>query len=170
MKLGVMLANLGPSQLSYNLVRRANALVSRDATMDVTAFIESQSSNPLPAAFAQMPIYEAWGYTGTLVATSVSTAGKLLKCMRPAASFFYVWDLEWVRPFHGRTYRELAEIYRNPRLTLLARSASHQRIISEAWNRPVAGVVEDLNLEVLFEHIKRSKYVIGVDRANGADR
>ncbi len=153
MKLGIAIGNLGPSQLNYFLVRHANTLLSQRPEMDITAFFESQVSHPLPANFASMPIYEAWGYEGAVVATTFTTAQKLLDCPSPRGRFFYVWDLEWVRPFNRRTYREWAAVYRNESLTLLARSAEHQKVISECWNRPVAGLVDDMNLEQLMFHI-----------------
>lgn len=153
MKLGIILPDLGPSQLTYYLVRNANALLLAEPTCDVVAFFENQVPIALPANFACMPVYEAWGYNGMLVATTFRTAQKAQKCPSPRRKLYYVWDVEWLRPRTPAppSYREWAKVYRDPTLALLARSAEHATLIEQCWNRPVAGVVDNLNLTQLLE-------------------
>lgn len=157
MKLGIALKDLGPSQLSYHLVHQANAMLAQHPTLDIVAFVEGQSPSPLSANFAQMPIYEAWGYGGDVIATNFTTAAKLLDFPCPKRRFFYVWDLEWVRPFHRRMYGEWEKVYRCPHLKLIARSAEHASVIERCWNRPVWAVLEDLNLERFIGWMKEGR-------------
>lgn len=154
MKFGIALNNLGPSQLTYYLVRNANASLLADPRLDLTVFFEQAVPPALAANFAAMPMYEAWGYDSLLVATSFETARKAQACLSPTGRFFYVWDLEWTRPFCRRSYREWAAVYRDPSLSLLARSAEHARVIEQSWNRPVLGVVDDMNINQLLEFLR----------------
>lgn len=153
-RIGLAVPNLGPSQPTYYLVRNANAALLTDPTLDITAFVEAQVPPSLAANFATMPMYEAWGYSGVLVATTFSTARTALRCLGPRATFLYAWDLEWLRPHLARPYREWASVYRDPQLHLLARSAEHALALERAWNRPVVGVVDDFDIARLLEAVR----------------
>lgn len=151
MKLGLAVNNLGPSQLTYYLVKNANAALAANPTLDIAAFFETPVAPALAANFATMPMYEAWGYDGVLIATTFETARKSQACMSPAARLFYVWDLEWVRPHARRSYREWASVYRDLSLSLLVRSEEHARVVERCWNRPVLAVVDDVNIDQILE-------------------
>src|SRR5207302_338668 len=132
MKIGVAVRDLGPSQLNYSLVRQANALLAVNPTLDLTVFYEHHVRPCLPLAFASMLIQEMWSYDGPVVATTLSTAEKALRCPGPPRVLFYQWDLDWLRlgPFrHGR----LAQFYREPRLTPLVRCIDHSLAFEQAW-------------------------------------
>lgn len=149
MKLGFCVRDLGPSQLSYCLVKNANALLRDRPTLDIIAFFETPTPACLPANFAQMPLSEGWGYDGVMVATTFGTAKKLLSFPGPLAKCFYVWDLEWTRG-SGKSYEEQAAVYRHKDLRLLARGPDHSLVIEQCWNRPVAGLVPDVDLHSLL--------------------
>ena len=151
MKLGFALNNLGGSQLNFFLIKTANAALRTNPLLDVTAFFENHVQTCLPANFSIMPVYEAWGYTGSIIATSFTTAQKLAGFPSPKKRFFYVWDLEWTRRFNRRTYSEWAAVYGDPTLPLIARGKDHARAIEDAWNRPVTAIVEDCNVGQLLE-------------------
>lgn len=151
MRLGITVPDLGASQLGYYLVRNANSLLRSDPTADITAFFEAQAPQPLPANFALMPLYEAYGYAAPVVATTFAAARRLAGFPGPTRRLFYVWDLEWTRRHLLRPYREWASVYRDPSLTLVARGEEHARVISLCWNRPVAAVVPDVDLGRLLE-------------------
>jgi hypothetical protein len=137
MKIGIALDNLGPSQLNYYLVKNGNEAVLNKPTLDITAFVNTSAVISLPANFAAMPMYEAWGYNGVLIATTFITAQKAQKCLAPQKKFFYVWDLEWLRPSIQKVdfnYRVGASVYCDPLMPLIARSAEHARVLEECWN------------------------------------
>lgn len=142
--------NLGPSQLNYYLVRNANAILLKNPTLDITTFFNTTGPAALPANFASMPMYEAWGYNGIMVATTVITAQKLQQCLAPQKRFFYVWDLEWLRPKETQLYDMWASVYRDPNMPLIARSDEHARIIEECWGRPPYGIIDDMNMQDLL--------------------
>lgn len=154
MKLGIALGNLGASQLSYFLIRNLNKFLSERPDFDPIVFYEEMAKPCLTPAFACMQMVEAWGYDGPVIATSLSTASKLLQFPGPKAKFFYVWDVEWVR-FANKPFRPLADVYGASPLKLIARSESHAKLLARCWNKPVEGVVDDFDMTQLFNIVYR---------------
>lgn len=152
MKLGILLNNLGPTQLAYNAICQANRY-AQSGKHSAFLFYERQVPPCLKLAVASMQIAEAWNFDGVTVATDLSTAIKLAKFPSPRSKFFYVWDLEWLR--NGvQPYEAYSSVYRNPSYQLLARSASHRDAIESCWNRKVRAVVDDFSFEELHACIE----------------
>jgi hypothetical protein len=147
MKLGISLDNLGPSQLAYAVLSQANRLVTERSDVDVTVFYETLARPCITPRFAHMQMAEAYGFDGPVVATSLSSAGKLLRMPACPKKLFLVWDLEWLRKPHA--YENLKTVYCHSELTLLARGEDHAKAISDCWNRPVA-VVGDFDLTLVL--------------------
>lgn len=139
-KLAFAIPNLGPSQLSYYLARNANSYMPNKP--DVTIFYEQQTQPAFNYSAVLLPIIEAYNYSGTLVATSLNTAQKLISFPGPTRKLFYVWDLEWLR-IKQKNFSELQSIYRNNQLEIFSRSQSHKLAIEECWNVKVKAIVED---------------------------
>jgi hypothetical protein len=152
MKLGVLLKDLGPSQLNYLFIDATNKFLDQATTDSIVAFYENLVRPCIPLQFASMQLAEAYGFDGAVIATTFGTAEKMLRLASPAQRFYYCWDLEWLR-MPNRSFRPLQEVYGNPRLTLLARTAEHAKIIEQLWNR-TATVVADFDLEKILELVK----------------
>ncbi len=150
-KLGIAVNNLGGSQLNYFLIKNANSLLLNDPLLDITVFFENQGPTCLAVNFPIMPIYEAWSFAGPVVATTFTTAEKLLSFPSPTTKLFYVWDLEWTRHTQRRSYREWASVYGNTLLTLISRGADHMQVIEKAWNRDVMATNENCDLSAILE-------------------
>jgi hypothetical protein len=105
----------------------------------MAVFYERPSRPCLTPHFATLPLSEAFGFGGPLVATTASSARFLAGIPSGGGKFFHPWDLEWLR--RPAPWAEWRASYGDPRLTLLARSPSHARALESAWNRParVAG-------------------------------
>lgn len=148
MKLGVLLNDLGPSQVSYLFIRNTANWLGSHSSHDVIGFYADQVSPCIPINFSVMQMNEAWDFHGRLIATNLQTARRCLGFPGTRDRWFYVWDLEWLRPGQ-RNYRDLAQVYRNPNLKLIARSEDHRVAIEDAWNRSVEAVIPDFNMERL---------------------
>lgn len=148
MKLGILLDNLGPNQLAFNVIKNGNEVKD----FDFIAFYENFLRPCIPPNFAIMQSFEAWSYDGALVATNLSTAGKLISYPICKHKYFYVWDLEWIR-LKEKHYGGLQPIYNHPKLKVIARSQSHKDIIENCWNVKVAGIVDDCNISKIQEII-----------------
>jgi hypothetical protein len=149
MNLNVLLQNVGASQLSYIVIRNLNELAQTKPEIDVAVFYENMHRNCLPPNFAVMQIAEAWGQHGPIIATSLSTAFKLIS-FPSKQKFFYVWDLEWLRG-QNRQYEQYVGVYTQKELTLIVRSQAHADIIQNAFNRKAQHIVEDFDVNQILE-------------------
>lgn len=151
MQLGILLNNLGPSQLAYLAIRNNNLFVDKRPDIDCILFYENFYKPCLPGInVAIMHISEAWNYQGILVSTCLDTTEKLISFPGTKNKFFYVWDLEWLR-LKQKHFRALQNIYGSNELFLIARSAEHSKLLSNCWNVGYVPVVDDLNMEALLK-------------------
>jgi hypothetical protein len=148
-KIGLMLDNIGPNQLAHYLIQTGNSFLEKNSQRaDLVAFTQ-QTIHPIATPnFATMNISEAYDYNGFLVATNLQTAIKMLKCPGTRRKFFYVWDLEWTRP-QNKNFAILKEIYNNPKIELISRSANHDKLIELCWRKPI-GLVEDARVDQFY--------------------
>lgn len=150
-KLGVLVPNLGASQLAFSLLRSANALVRERSDWDVTVFYEDLRQPCVRPRFACMHVADAFSFDGHVVATTLTTAQKLLRLPACKSRAFYVWDLEWLR-LERKAYAELAGVYRGFFQFLAARSQAHADAVTQAWNLPTR-VVPDFDIPLLLEEL-----------------
>lgn len=149
-KIGIMLDNIGPNQLAHYMINSGNAVLEHHSQkVDLVAFVQQVVHPCALPNFATMNMSEAYDYKGVLVATSLQTAIKMLKCPGTRKKFFYVWDLEWTRP-QNKNFSVLKDIYNNPSIELISRSPNHDKIIELCWRKPI-GVVEDGRVEQLYQ-------------------
>lgn len=152
MKLGFLVNNLGPSQLSYFLIRNTNLALAERAELDAVVFYETMTRPCLSPCFATMQLPEAFAFDGVAIATSLAGAARLLHFAGTSKKFLYVWDLEWIR-MQQKDFASLRSIYGNQELTLLARSADHKKLLEDSWNRPVKAVVDDFCMRSILEAV-----------------
>lgn len=148
-KLGVMLPNLGPSQLNYYFIKNGNLAVSQRKVGDLVAFVDQPAKPCLHMLFSTMPMAEAWGYDGVLVATNLLSAARLAEFPSAQRKLFYVWDLEWTCG-QPAAFKHYQAVYNHPNLELLARSREHADLIARCWNRPCLAIVDDFDLEQIL--------------------
>ena len=150
-KVNILVPELGPSQRNYYLIRNLNHHLEQKGNINnVNVFAENLSRFCLTPAFAVMNVAEAWGQPGNFVATSLSTASKLMTYPMAKRKFFYVWDLEFLRG-EQRSYDNYAPVYLNKDFELICRSKEHADIIYNSFNLVVDHVVENFELNKLFE-------------------
>jgi hypothetical protein len=154
--IGILLNNLGPSQLAYYLIKNGNDFVE-DGDNDLVAFFYEVSPECIRPNFASMNLSEAYSYNGILVATDANSASRILEFPGSTHKFFYVWDLEWAK-IQNKQFEDLATVYHNDRLPLIARSKTHFDIIKKIWKEPI-GIVEDVDIRQL--HKITSEYING---------
>jgi hypothetical protein len=146
--LSFLIDNLYQSQQSFMLIAELNKTKS-----ETIVFVENLSPFCLRPSFPVMQAAEAWARGGTMIATTPSTANKLLTFPGPERKIFYSWDLYWLRG-QQRMYEPYMLLYTNPDLEVVARSESHARAIENAFNIKVAGIVENFRLDQ-FEEVLR---------------
>ena len=147
----VLVPNTGANQISFCLIKQLNNLFEADPSVDVIVFYENRHKNCLPANFSTMEISQAWNHKGPMIATTLSTAEKLISfpCEK---KFFYVWDLSWIRNSRQVSiYEKYKSIYTDKSLHIIARSESHKKAIENCFNREVKHVVSDFNIKDILE-------------------
>jgi hypothetical protein len=152
-KLGIMVKDLGPSQLNYNIISQANAIVGSRSDTDVIVFYDVIQRPCMTVNFAVMQMVEAYSFDGPVVATTFKGAAKLLSFPGPSKKAFFVNDLEWTRPWAvGATpsFRELRSVYAAPALLLISRGPDHKKLIEDAWDVPVHAI-DDFDLKQILE-------------------
>jgi hypothetical protein len=150
MKLGIMVNDLSGSQQGFYLINYMNYAVNQGH--EVTVFYEIPSIPCVSIGFGIMQIHEAFSYDAPVIASNINLACKLASFPGPSEKFFYLWDLEWLR-MPQKQYSMLQSIYRNPAYKLIARSKEHASVIESCWNVPVAGIVENFNIEHIVRMI-----------------
>lgn len=146
-KLGILINNLGHSQLSYIISKRIIENSQRKFFDDIVLFYSDIVPSLFPIITATMQISECWLYNAPCVATDISSAKKLINIFGPTKKFFYSYNLEWIRPEQFR-YEDFANVYCSSELEIIARNEDHAKIIENCFNRK-SHILNELNLDEL---------------------
>lgn len=148
-KLGILVDNLGTSQLSYNIIKNINEYLRKNKNViDPIVFYDTLQYTCLTPLFSTMNAVECWGYTGNIITTSVKMAYKISKLPHNIKTYLYVWDLEWLRA-PRLAYEYYSEIYCN--FPLIARSNEHAAILKNNWNANVIDVNDNFDFERMVD-------------------
>ena len=150
--INILVDNLGAGQLSFMLGCSINHYMATQYDTDIIVFYDNMHRQCIMPNFAIMQMAEAWCQTGPAIATSISTAIKLIDFPGPTSKFFYVWDLEWMRG-PQRVWGIFEDLFTHEDLTLIARCVNHQKIISNCFNVKVPYVVKDCSIPKFIEVI-----------------
>jgi hypothetical protein len=133
-----LVPSMGHSHLSLALVHCCNELTRRGR--EVRVFVQDRGTPPVRPIF---PIFDAaYAYLApepmVVVGVSPLRTSFLSPTGRPV--LFYAWDLEWTRKerFSWNDMRGYYQTY-----PVIARSASHSRILTHTWGAKVVGVIPD---------------------------
>lgn len=92
-KIGVLVKDLRPSTMSYGLMRLGNEIANSDIHTDFYVFHEDWKTPPRNIAFPLLQYRNAYGFDGTLVATSIETARHMLELSSSCRRMLYIWDM-----------------------------------------------------------------------------
>lgn len=149
-KFGVMLENLGATQLNYHVIKNVNDYLDKNYKSDIIVFFNNYSVPCLDVRFSCMDIREVVGFNHPVIATDLLTASQLSMFHGPTQRLFYNWSLEWKT---NRNYEETSSVYQNSSLQLVTRNEQYARIISNCWNRK-PDVIGDFEIEKICCLIK----------------
>lgn len=155
-KIGLYFKQLGETQAVYEGITSANKLVAHSQAFDVALFYSDLSAPIIEPHFGSFQSNATWKFNGTMIATNLMDAEFISKLISTKRKIFYVYDLQWhghdnLPPIFRRApWEACSAIYRLPSLELWARSESHAKALSDAFNVKVAGIMKNFNLETLF--------------------
>lgn len=150
-KLGFIVENLGHSQLSFELSESINKYYGQNnqtilTLPDITVFTESISPNIHNPKAAVMELYDTWGYDGTIIATTLSTAKTLLQSHGINDKIFYIYNFEWIfNPYLFYDYLECLQ-----KLKVITRTVEHAQLIKNLFNKKSLFTLPVLDVEELW--------------------
>lgn len=150
-RFGILLNNLDASPKSIHIINGINNLVSQQYMYAPTIFFINRAAPPIVPMCSQIQQNHSWGYEGVLIATDISSALNLNECIRAKRKLFYIFDLEWMS-LPMIIYRDMCQIYKNPKIDLIVQNPEHYEIISNCWKKPL-GIVKDFNYDEIINYI-----------------
>jgi len=147
-KFGIILNNYGQNQLAFDTLQTANEFLRMGNKVDLTLFYETPVPLRQSPLTALMNLYEAWNYDGTVVATSVSSAFKVLGMPIPNQRYFYVYNPEWI---HNHTIYEAYYKLAKSDIEFIARTKEHADLIINNFNKVPKFILEQMNVEALWQ-------------------
>ena len=151
-KFGIIINNLGHSQLSYFLIRNINIAMRNRENISPYIFYENPQPYRQSPLCCLLQVVEAFQFHAPLVATSLSSAQKLLICTGTNKKFFFLNDLQWIKTT-PTIYDQYYKIYTNPALQLIVKCQDHFDLVKNCWNQEPVGIWEDCNIKQLLEII-----------------
>lgn len=147
-KLGIIVSNYGQNQLSFDTLNSANEFLRSGHKVDLTLFYEMPVPLKQAPLTALMNIYEAWGYDGVLIATSISSAFKVLGMPVANKRYFYIYNPEWI---HNHTIYEAYYSLAKSDIEFIARTKEHAALIKNNFNKEPKFILEQMNVEDLWQ-------------------
>lgn len=147
-KLGVLITDLQPTQQSYITIKALNYVVET-TDIDCTIFAEYSRFRPIiEPRFSVMDMTEMWSFDGVLISTNLSNTKLMNDALNSATKAFYIWDLEWLR--HKKDFIQNLAIYQSPKISLIARSVDHARIIQNYTNMVPKLIAPQFNIGIIL--------------------
>ncbi len=162
MNIGIILPDMGVSQLAYMAINQCNicANITDDSYF---IFFEDMQKPCVKPTVACMNVSELHTFEGLLVSTSIETTLTALSCVTNSKKIFYVWDLEWIRNKNDFLYNMKA--FRNEQVELMCRSEQHAKLVHNYSNRKPSLIFNNFNLLALREHTREKRSYEGLGRA-----
>lgn len=143
--------NIGASHLVFSLVEKANE-ISEQGEHQTIIFYDQLHRPCRKLSVPAMMLIEAWAQPGVSIATSISTATRLLKFPGPQVKMFYVWDMSWLQ--NPKRVGPHTELFRHPDLKLIARCRKHADLIENNFNVKVKHVFDNFDQKPLLEAVE----------------
>lgn len=143
-KIGIILPDFTPSQLTYYSVKYANALLTQTNQYDIVFFYEQLSPIYIRPFCSTMNISEIWSFDGLLISTTIDNTLLSVKAVNSAIKVFYIWDLEWIRG--KQNFLHNLQAFRHPDIILVARSIDHAKVIENYCNKKVNAVIPNFQI------------------------
>lgn len=149
-KFGIILNNYGQNQIAYDTLISTNDFLKKTYKTDLTLFYET------PAPLRQLPmtgmmnLYEAWGYDGDLVATTIPSAFKILGMHGSNRKFFYVYNPEWI---HNPSLFEAYYRVIKSDIQIITRTKEHATLMQNNFNKQSIFTLEQMNVEDLWKNL-----------------
>ena len=151
MKYGILLENILPSQLAFFVINHFNELLANNVKDTAFFFLDNITLpifiNPLCPIMNSTEIGQF--NDGVILTTTINHTKQAINSINNSKIIFYVWDLEWIRK--PMDYLSNIEVFRNPRIEIVAKTKEQAEIISKYANITNVRVVEDCNMKEILK-------------------
>ena len=134
--------HLHNNQLGYEVTTQLNKLKETHPYIDTLVFTEEDRPQTLIPKFGIMNICEAYDQNGLIIATTPSTASKLIHFWGADYKVFYSYDCYWLRGQRNQ-YEQLMNLYLSNEFDLVVRSESHKKLLENNFTAKVDYIVEN---------------------------
>ncbi len=112
----------------------------------MSLFVEEVSPESFDIPCPTFSLVDVLSWNGPVIATTLRAAEELAKSATVSKKYFYIHDLEWVHIEH-KDFQKVAKIYREPSLTLIARSNEYAEYIRNAFGVKIKTVMPKLHIQ-----------------------
>jgi hypothetical protein len=151
-KLGICVTDFGHSQLSYRILKEVNGLMLSRFDTPISIFYENLDRPIGKLLTGYFNMSESWLFNGALVATSHTTANKMMTILGPRQKIYYVQDLDFLNNVVNSDI--FYNLFCNSNMEILCRSQNHKKVIENNFNVKVKGVVENFDIKSLLEFVR----------------
>lgn len=149
--IAAVIEHLGPSQKSFYLIKEFNKAV-RNNNICVSAFFQKSTVPVTPLMFSSKSCSFLSGFHHNAISTTISEADILLKSSNNAKKYLYLWDLEWI--YEPQNYSTICNVLLDRRLSIIARSDSHAKLIENFCNKKPIATLDNWNIDKLISIIE----------------
>ena len=137
------------SQLAYLAINQCNlGSKGKDSYFLFFQDVELPCTKPMITC---LNISELSNFSGVLISTSIDMTLMALRAVNNVKYVFYVWDLEWIR---GKVdFQQAMRVFRDPNITLVARSEDHAKVIENYCNRKPDMIAPSLNIGAIIQNL-----------------
>lgn len=147
---GVMIDNLGPSQLAFYTIHQLNLYSKASADVDYCVFINNICQPIIDTNFSVMNMSESMSFGGDLIAPTFELADKLINLVNQSNKHFHVWELEWIK--NPYLYEKYVGILRNKELKLSTRSIFYANAIEKYSGVKITNFTPNFNIKKIISN------------------
>jgi hypothetical protein len=149
-QIAFVLDNLSAGQIPYCCIYNCNAWLYNNFGLNFSIFYTENSSPCVKPKFARFHVRDTVYFTGTLIATSLSTALAIKNATR-AKRYFYVNDPEWLRSHKQITKEDFESIMFDDKIIKFCRSNDYKTQLEILGIKVLPNIVEDFNVSKILE-------------------
>ncbi len=149
MKLGIIIDNLLPSQINFDIQQGINLGIANKIIEDATIFYIDKSSMMNMPNININHVSQLIGFPGDVIATSINSFIKLLKSHIEGNKMYYVYNLEWLI---GGTVEcmQLYKLFRQEKVKYIARGTTHAKLIENNFNKTPDFIMSNLDVSKIY--------------------
>jgi len=147
LNIAAVIEHLGPSQKSFYLIKEFNKAINTN-NICVSVFFQKSTVPVVPLMFSSKSVSFLSGFHHNAICTSINEADLLLKSSNNSNKYLYLWDLEWL--YQPKDYSSICKILLDQRLSIIARSHVHAKLIENFCNKKPIGILDNWNFNELM--------------------